>query len=237
MVTKEAPSKQQEEVRVKASTEEAAVYTKEYAAKPSEDEVMARIQAKVKSIEDELYARLPAMEEAEALRPELAGPIPWWDLFVVGPIQVGPFLQPSGVIAVGETAFIATILVVNPLPILPGPISPLTILAGTNAQIKYRTGNLDTWTATAPSINATLPITGALNLDVQAFTPTTEGVMDLSVSARIPGPGPAVWPFGGFASLMLSLDSEPVLSLFGFPGVTPAFANRVPCRFSVFQPD
>lgn len=233
MAVKEAaPHKQQEEVRVKAAE---AMEAKGMPRLVTEEEVLAQVEARVKSIEDEMYARMPAVE-SEALRPEVAGPIPWWDLFVIGPIQFAPALQPSGVIAVGETAFIATLLVVNPLPILPGPISPLTILAGTNAQIKYRTGNLDTWSAGTPSINSTLPISGAISLDFQAFTPTTEGVMDLSVSARIPGPGPAVWPFGGFASLMLNFDSEPLLSQFGFPGSTPGFTNRIPCRFSVYQP-
>jgi hypothetical protein len=235
MVMKEATyQKQQEEVRVKAA--EHAVHDGKVMAPPSEEEVRDRIEAQVKSLEDELYARLPALESG-GLQPQVAGPIPWWDLFVLGPIQFPPFLQPSGVIAVGETAFIATLLVVNPAAILPGPISPLTILGGTVAKIRYRTGNLNTWTSSAPSIDSDLLITGAINLDFQAFTPMTEGVMDLSVSARIPGPGPAVWPFGGHASLLFSFDSEPLLSLFGFPGSVPGFANKVPCRFSVFQPD
>lgn len=234
MVTKEATTHaQQEEVRVKASH---LAEAKGMPAYVKEEDVLAQVEARVRSIQDEMYARLPAMESG-IVRPEIAGPIPWWDLFVIGPIQFAPSLQPSGVIELGETAFIATLLVVNPLAILPGPISPLTILAGTNAQIKYRTGNLDTYTTTAPSIDSTLPITGAINLDFQAFTPTTVGVMDLSVSARIPGPGPAVWPFGGFATLLLSFDSEPVLSMFGFPGTTPGFTNRVPCRYTVYQPD
>lgn len=236
MVMKEAThQKQQEEVRVKAQAAEAAP-ARGAMAPAIEEEVLARIEAQVKSLEEELYARLPS-PEAGGFQRETAGPMPWWDLFMLGPIQVFPFLQPSGVIAVGETAYIATLLVVNPVAILPGPISPLTILSGTNAQIRYRTGNLDTWTSSPPSINAVLPITGAINLDIQAFIPMTEGVMDLSVSARIPGPGPAVWPFGGHASLMFNFDSEPLLSAFGFPGATPGFTSKVPCRFSVYQPD
>lgn len=236
MAVKEAvPQKQQEEVRIKATQATEAYHEKTIMAPATEQEVLARIEAKVKSIQDELEARMPALE-AEMFRAEVAQPMPWWDLFVVGPIQYPPYLQPSGVIQVGETAYIATLLVVNPFAILPGPISPLTILAGTTAQIRYRTGNLDTWAPGTPSINSSLLITSSINLDFQAFTPATEGVMDLSVSARIPGPGPAVWPFGGHASLLFSLDSEPLLSAFGYPGSTPGYANRVPLRFSVFQP-
>lgn len=235
MVTKEATTPQvQEEVRVKQAG--AAVAPEERVkAPPTTEDVRARIEARVKSMEDELYARMPDLETG-MVRPEVAEPLPWWDLFVIGPLQFPPFLQPSSVIAVGEPAFIATLVVVNPLPILPGPISPLTILAGNAVEIKYRTGNLETWTTSEPTINSSLLIGGVFNLDFQPFVATTQGVKDLSISARIPGPGAAVWPFGGHASLMFSFDLEPLLSFFGFPGAVPGFVNKVPCRFSVYQP-
>jgi hypothetical protein len=239
MVTKEATSQQiQEEVRVKqAAATEAVAPAERVPAPPSTEEVRYRIEAHIKSMKDELEARMPDLE-AGMPRIETAELLPWWDLFVVGPIQNPPFRQPSGVIALGETAFIVTIVVANPLPILAGPISPLAIMAGANAraEIKYRTGNLDTWTPSEPSANSVVPINGVLNVDIQPFLATTIGVKDLSVSARVTTPGPGTWPFGGHASLMFSFDLEPLLSFFGFPGATPGFANKVPCRFSVYQP-
>lgn len=239
MVTKEATGEQiQEEVRVKQRAETETVAPAERVlAPPSPEEVRDRIEAHIQSMKDELEARLPELEAAMP-RPEVAELLPWWDIFTVGPIQFPPFRQPSGVIALGETAFIVTLVVANPLPILVGPISPLAIMAGANAraEIKYRTGNLDTWTPSEPSANSVVPITNIINVDIQPFTATTIGVKDLSVSARVTTPGPGTWPFGGHASLMFSFDLEPLLSFFGFPGATPGFANKVPCRFSVYQP-
>lgn len=231
MVTREATKEQmQEEVKVKKAP---AV---EEAVAPSIEEARASIEARIRSMQDEIEARLPELQQAGQI--EFAELIPWWDLFVIGPLQAPPFAQPSNVISLGEPALVATIVVVNPLNILPGPTSPLVIMAGANAEaeIKYRTGNLDTWTSTDPNIDSVVPITGVFNFDIQAFTPSTVGVRDLSVSARITTPGPGTWPFGGHASLLFNFDSEPVLSLFGFPAATPGFTNRIPLRFSVYQP-
>ena len=204
---------------------------------PTVQEVRERIEANIKSMEDELEARLPDLE-AGMPRIEMAELLPWWDLFVLGPIQNPPFRQPSGVIALGKTAFLVTFVVADPLPILAGPISPLAIMSGANAraEIKYRTGNLDTWTPSEPSANSVVPINSVLNVDIQAFTAATIGVKDLSVSARITTPGPGTWPFGGHASLMSSFDLEPLLSFFGFPGANPGLTNKVPCRFNVYHP-
>ena len=82
-----------------------------------------------------------ALEEAQARPlPEVAEPWLWWNLYSVGPWQqFGPFppgpLPPHQVIKVGDTAFVATVLVLNPFPILPpGPgIAPCAILTGFGA--------------------------------------------------------------------------------------------------------
>lgn len=230
MHTKEAT---QDVVKVRRAGAEMASAA-EVKEAPTIEEVRAHLQARLKSVEDELMARTSGM----APKVEFAELQPWWDILALGPIQTPPFFQPSNVIQIGETAFIASIVVVNPIPFIPPGISPLTLLTGVNAdiEIRYRTGNLDTWTPTAPSIDSVVPVTGVFNLDVQPFVSGVTGVMDMSISARITTPGPGTLPFGGFASLLLNLDSEPLLSLFGLPGASPAFTNRVPLRYSVYQP-
>jgi hypothetical protein len=88
MVMREATSqKQQEEVRVKAAAHE--IQDGRVMAPPSEEEVRDRIEAQVKSLEDELYARLPALESG-GLQPQVAGPIPWWDLICIRSYPVPP---------------------------------------------------------------------------------------------------------------------------------------------------
>ncbi|HLA99234.1 MAG TPA: hypothetical protein VJL34_12325 [Anaerolineales bacterium] len=231
MVTKEAPI--QEEVKVKRPAAAEAAPPAKRMKVPSLEEVRARIDAHIKSMEDELYTRMPDLETR--IQPEFATLQPWWDLFVVGPFQPAGAFQSSNVIAVGDPAFIATLLVVNPAPIISPGISPLAILGGIPAQITYLTSNLNTMTP-EPAITTPLPIAGVFSVDIQPINTAVAGIKELLVSAVIPGPGAAVWPFGGFASLLFRLATEPLLAFFGFPAPGVPSLTRELCRYSVYQP-
>src|SRR5262245_57129759 len=78
------------------------------------EDVKAQVEARLQAALDQVLAGPPAAEVAE-----LQG---WWDLYAIGPIQFtwpgGPF-PPSDVIRAGEPAFVVTILILNPNPILP----------------------------------------------------------------------------------------------------------------------
>src|SRR5438094_457754 len=79
-------------------------------------------------VKAEVEARLQAaLDQALAAGPQEAELQGWWDLYAIGPIQNfrpgGPF-PPHGVIRAGEKAYIVTVLILNPNPILPPGISP-----------------------------------------------------------------------------------------------------------------
>ncbi|HET9221096.1 MAG TPA: hypothetical protein VFO07_01265, partial [Roseiflexaceae bacterium] len=78
------------------------------------EDVKAQVEARLQAALDQALASPPSTEVAE-----LQG---WWDLYAIGPVQFdrpgGPF-PPSDVIRAGEPAFVITILILNPNPILP----------------------------------------------------------------------------------------------------------------------
>src|SRR5262245_46257815 len=92
--------------------------------KVTAEDVKAQVEARLQAALDQALAGPSAAEVAE-----LQG---WWDLYAIGPIQFtrpgGPF-PPSDVIRAGEPAFVVTILILNPYPILPPGISPGDILS------------------------------------------------------------------------------------------------------------
>ena len=87
------------------------------------DDVKVYIDSQVKAAYDKMMST-PRTEVAE-----IQG---WWNLLAVGPIQPirvdGPF-APHQVIKVGEPAFVATLIVLNPFLIRPGGISAADALS------------------------------------------------------------------------------------------------------------
>ncbi|NTU84805.1 MAG: hypothetical protein HGA45_36485 [Chloroflexales bacterium] len=184
------------------------------------EDVKAEIESRCRAALDEAKTR-PAKEAAD--------PYLWWNLWALGPIQAvapnGPVL-PHQVIKLGESAFVATIVVLNDAPILPPApgISPASVLSGfaLTCELQYATGNVTTWTP-VPTLGTTAAINfvpgASFYVNVFAFTPTSPGLHEMNVSARILGaaPFPAGPQFGGFARAVIDID--PDLFIAGAPGL------------------
>jgi hypothetical protein len=194
-------------------------------------DVQARLESQLKAVYDRAMAK-PRLEVAE--------PYLWWNLYSLGPFQHfapdGP-LPPNQVIKLGETAWITTVLVLNPHPILPPPpgMSPCHVLSdfGLPYEIQYQTCNM---TACATGVPSGLQ-TGSLvpgvcyYVRVLEFTPTQPGLYETNISARILGnpPGITAPHFAGFARWIYNPDPE----MF-WPGSTPGWQYDFPVKFMVY---
>jgi hypothetical protein len=198
------------------------------------EDVKAMVEAKVQTALDEAMAR-PL--------PEVAEPYLWWNLYSLGPWQAfAPFpagpLPPHQLIRIGEPAFVATVLVLNPFPILP-PIppgmSPCSVVTGFQPQyeINYQTCNLSTCGAGAPNAthNGVLVPNQCTVVDVLSFVGQQQGIFEMHISARITAnpPAPPHPPFAGFARWVFDFDPE----LF-WPGPTPGWQYDFPIKFMVY---
>jgi len=197
------------------------------------DNIKAAVESKVKAAIDKFMA---------TPRKEVAEPYLWWDLYAYGPIQAfapdGP-LAPHQVVKVGNMAYVATVLVLNPMPILPPApgISPLSLLSsfGLPYEVTYQTGNLTTWQpmlAPLSSVNTgTLSPGVGIYVDVLPFTATQAGLMEMNISARILGtPAAGNAPhFAGFARWTYDFDPE---SFWSAP--TPGWHFEMPVKFLIY---
>jgi hypothetical protein len=202
-------------------------------------DIQASVQAQVQAAIDRKRAAL-GLEEAE--------PQNWWDILAIGPIQpgagfvppIGPGgpgpLLPNGIIRAGETAYIVTVLILNPLPLTQDPsIIPSDFLStfALPYEITYQTGNLTEWKKGPANLNVehlgTLVPGQAVYVDVLEFVPgdQDEVMYELNVSARIFGCGNNYAPyFAAFARETVDLDAD----LFS---EAPGLGNR-PIRFLVY---
>lgn len=198
------------------------------------DDVKMQVEARVKS----------AIDQAMMMtRPEIAEPEGWWNLYALGPIQVlgvpGP-LPPAQVIKVGETAYVATVLFLNPfLTISPG-VTPASILSGFALpyEVRYQTGNLTTWTIGPANLNVTHSGAGynlipgnIFYVDVIGFIANTPGLYEMNVSSRLLGATPPYVnspQFAGFARAVVDFDPD----LFISPA--PGLEIDSPIRFQVY---
>ncbi len=186
--------------------------------------------------ESQLHA---ALTEAKMnARKEVAEPQDWWDVLAVGPIQIGAQsippagfqdspLLPHQVIRVGEDAYVVTILLLNPFG--PGAPSAADILSGFGLpyEVRYSTGNLDTWNLGPNYLNVTqggnfTPFV-PFAVDVFKFTAKSgdEACYEMNICARIfgcdvNGKKNSAPPFAGFAREVIDID--PGL-LFPAPGL------------------
>jgi hypothetical protein len=208
------------------------------AKKVTAEDVKAHYQALLQSSLDK------ALHATQAESAELPG---WWDILAFGPIQpiLNPPFRPSDVIRAGETAYIVTVLILNPFPILPPGISPCDILSkfALPYEITYQTGNVTTWTkAPAPLTSEKDPLYlvpgQCYYVDVLEFTPQDkdEVMYEMNISARIFGCNRLCKdgkvkenyapPFAGFAREVVEVDSS-------FFKPAP-FLNSSPIRFLVY---
>jgi len=171
--------------------------------------------------------------------PEVAEPYLWWDLLAMGPIQIfspDEPLAPHQIIKKDETAFVATILVLNPNPILQPGMSPQDLLSdfALPYEIRYQTGNVTNWALASSDLNAVH--TGVLSpgqgiyVDILEFQASQVGMMEMNISARILGNQPEANPhFGGFARWTYDLDGE---SFWEAP--TPGWHFELPVKFMIY---
>jgi len=204
----------------------------------SPDDVRAQIEARVKSAYDQAMAQLTQ---------EVAEPAGWWNLYAFGPIQSfgspGP-LPPHQVIKVGETAFVGTVIVLNPFLNLAPGLTPLSVLSNFALpyEVRYQTGNLTTWSLGPGSLNvvhsgATLIPGQAFYVDVLAFTATVPGLYEMNISARILGAAPPFVnapQFAGYAREVFDLDAESLFFPFLPSTGVPGFQFDQPVRFQVY---
>jgi hypothetical protein len=191
---------------------------------------------------------MTAYDEAMArMSAEVAEPDGWWNLFAIGPLQIfgvpGP-LPPHQVIKVGETAFIGTVIVLNPFLTLAPGLTPLSVLSNFALpyEVRYQTGNLTTWTLGPGALNVVHSGAGlnlipgqAFYVDILGFTANTPGLYEMNISGRILGAAPPFInapQFAGYARQVVDLDADTLF--FGSSIPAPGFQFDQPIRFQVY---
>jgi len=198
------------------------------------DDVKAQIEARVKSALDEAMM---------SLHEEVAEPEGWWNLYSLGPIQLTSVpapLTPYQVIKVGEIAYVATVLFLNPFLMISPGVTPASILSGFALpyEIRYQTGNLTSWSIGPANMNvihsgAGYNLIPGVNfyVDVIGFTATTPGLYEMNVSSRLLGATPPYVnspQFAGFARAIVDFDPDLFLSS------APVMTFNQPIRFQVY---
>ena len=200
--------------------------------------VRAQVEARVRAALEEAMAR-PSQEIAE--------PAGWWNLYAIGPIQIpaSPLppaapLLPHQVIKVGETAYVANVMVLNPFQIVNGITNAATILSNFALPytIRYQAGNLTTWTLGQANMNVVRSGVGYnlvpgqfVYVDILAFTATTPGIYEMNVSVEINGATPPYTnapQFAGYARAVVDVDPEL------FVGGAPGLQFDQPIRFQIY---
>jgi hypothetical protein len=247
MVTKVATKTQGELVYKRGNGSQAAPEAAAQAAKLTAEDIKVRIQAHVEAM----------LNNARAARLEAAEPQDWWDIFGFGPFQIGANtvppqglldspLLPHQVIRIGESAFIATVIVINPDPLVQDPlIVPTDILTGFKLpyQVQYSTLNTTTGQPVASMnvVNKGHLVPGqSVYVDVLEFVAYEYGcVLETNICARILDCYESEYsasPFAAFATWMFNPDDESFLAgLLGLPAQTPGFLFNTPIRFATYK--
>lgn len=212
-------------------------------------EAIARRETTELTVEDVTYLveqrAEAALHEAMMRRmtAEIAEPEGWWNLFAIGPLQPigipGPLL-PHQVIKVGEPAFVATVLFLNPFLLLAPGTTAGDVLSNFALpyEVQYQTGNLTTWTLGQANMNvvhngaAFHLIPGQyLYVDVLPFVAQTPGMYQMNITSRLLGAAPPFVnapQFAGYARAVVDID--PDLFISGSPGLQ----FDEPIRFQVY---
>lgn len=198
------------------------------------DDVRARLGQQLQAALDEAAARHTA--------PETAEPEGWWNLYAIGPIQPGAHLAgsfsgsllPNDVIRVGQRAYVATVIILNPFG--PGIPSAMEILSNFALpyEVSYGTGELTRWQPGPASLqhtgSGTLVPNSAFVVDVFDFIAQDPGLYEMNITARIYGCNNTIAPpFAGFARAVVNVDPD----LFLFPA--PGLKLDRPIRFEVYR--
>lgn len=202
-------------------------------------DVKAQVEATVKSALDEATMRRAARPMAEIAEPE-----GWWNLFAFGPVQftgIPAPLLPHQVIKVGETAYVAAILVLNDFLILTPGTTAADVLSNFALpyEVRYQTGNLTQWTLGQADMNVVHSGVGFnlapqqnLYIDILAFRARKPGLYEMNITARILGATPPFTnapQFAGYARTVFDFDPE----LFISPA--PGWQFDLPVRFQIYE--
>lgn len=223
---------------------------------PVPDEIKQEMDKYEKALVErtEAYVKKAMQASKKGPGPEYAGPVsgpswlpyPWWNLFLIGPIQVvgtppgGPFL-PSKVINVENEAWMIAGLWRNPGPInwVPGTPSACQTMNGRDYQINFEVVNL-TSVLQGPdlaSISGTFPnaprCLQLFAVPIRNYPTPAEGKPDLyHLYGTVDIVGTAEQPMAGSASWILDPDTEPAW-LF-FPTRGPHWHYEEPAQFLVY---
>lgn len=182
----------------------------------------------LEAIRAEVEARFAsALEEAG---PEITeAPFPYdWEVFAFGPFQT-PALMPGRIIALGEDAFIVTVVWMNQLM--------CANVAGFEGKIalSYYTANTQEWHA-IPNMeyHCCIPVTAAdcpFFIHIWKFKPTEEGcILETNICAKICNCKDHVVPgYAGFVRWVHDFDAEAL-----WPA-GPRFDH--PIRYMVYDPE
>jgi hypothetical protein len=193
----------------------------------------------------ELRKEGPGPEFAQPIGPVFP-PYPWWNIFLIGPIQItpggpifGPFL-PSKVIDPNNPAWFIVGLWRNPGPIdwVAGNVAACVVMNPLNYQINFELVNLTTVTdgPDLPPINgnfANAPICFEFFIIPMIGLPAPqEGKPDLyNLYATVDIVGQAM-PMAGAASWIFDPDTEPGWMF--FPPQWPQWRHGRPVEFLVY---
>jgi hypothetical protein len=186
---------------------------------------------------------LKAAYDKVMTRPEAAEPRYWWNVFGFGPIQpgahdphVGGFagpLLPHQIIRQNETAYVASLIILNPF-VPPGSVPPTpSELLQTFAlpyEVTFQMSNLTTW-ASAGTLNAAgafVPGGPGFYVNIVEIPTAVTGLYEMNIVARILGAGgnPAP-PFAGFARAVFDIDDELFLP-------APGMQYDFPIRYQIY---
>ncbi len=204
------------------------------------EDIKMQIEAAVHSAYEEALGRISQ---------EAAEPQGWWNLCAIGPLQAmgtpGP-LPAHQVIKVGETAFVATIMVLNPFLNLAPGVTPLSVLSNFALpyEVRYQAGNLTTWSSGQANMNV-VHVGPGMNLipgqpfyvDVLSFTANTPGIYEMNVCARLLGAAPPFVnapQFAGFARQVMDIDADSMFFPFLPSSGAPGFQFDQPIRFQIY---
>ncbi len=237
-----AVTKKQEQVAAKGNGTQAAQTNGQSTVQITAEDVKLQIEAEVRAKLEMALATPPTIETAE--------PLNWWDGYAFGPFQIGAQpaevggftpgpLLPHQVIKKGEQAYVATVLILNPV----GPTVPTSVDILSNFalpyQVEYTTGDVQRWQPGPAHLqqvnNGKLTPGVAFYVDVFSFTAQETGLYEMNISFRIFGcEGETSPPFSGFATWVYDPDQDYLADLLGLDG-GPGFYHKAPIRFQVYE--
>jgi len=201
-------------------------------------------EREIEDLKSQLDAKMQAAYEefVSTMSPQEAEPHYWWDLYAYGPVQPGAQmghtfggpLLPHQVIRVGERAYVATILLLNPFfpPFGPSAAEVLSNFA-LPYEVRYNTGELTRWQPAGASLqhvsNGNFTPGQSWAFDIFRFRGREEGLFEMNISARIFGCDRNIAPpFAGYATRVGDIDRD----IFG---TGPRIKTEEKVRFQIYR--